>query len=87
MCKDARSVGSRDRRAYRSGPLPGRLAVFALALIASGCALQDVVQRQSVEYNTAAGMANQLALLNIVRAEEHLPIFYTSIAASAEAPW
>jgi hypothetical protein len=45
------------------------------------CALPGVVQRQSVEYNeAAAGIANQLALLNIMRAEEGLPILYTSIS-------
>jgi hypothetical protein len=59
-----------------------RTIVSVLVITAlSACALPGVVQRQSVEYNTAAaGMANQLALLNIVRAEQHLPIFYTSIS-------
>jgi hypothetical protein len=55
--------------------------VMLAAAIASGCALPSVVQRQTVEYNTAAAaMANQLALMNIIRAEQHLPIFYTSIS-------
>jgi hypothetical protein len=69
------------RKDARSAYQLRHLAVFAVTLVASGCALQGVVQRQSVEYNTAAaGMANQLALLNIVRAKEHIPIFYTSIS-------
>lgn len=58
-----------------------RLSIATILLGLSGCALQGVVERQSVEYNAAAaGMANQLTLLNILRAEEGLPIYYTSIA-------
>jgi hypothetical protein len=57
-----------------------RVWAFLGSLIVGGCALQGVVQRQTVEYNAAAAaMADQLTLLNIVRAEEHMPIFYTSI--------
>jgi hypothetical protein len=58
-----------------------RLLIVSASLIATSCALPSVVQRQTVEYNTAAAaMANQLALMNIIRAEQHLPIFYTSIS-------
>lgn len=43
--------------------------------------MQGTVVRQTVEYNTAAAqMANELTLLNIMRAEEDLPIYYTSIS-------
>ena len=43
--------------------------------------MQGTVERQTVEYNTAAAqMANELTLLNIMRAEEDLPIYYTSIS-------
>lgn len=53
--------------------------VWLLPLLLYGCALPGTVQRQSVEYNdAAAGMANQVTLLNIVRAKEDLPAFYTS---------
>jgi hypothetical protein len=59
---------------------PARLYLDDL-LCLGACAFPGVVQRESVEYNTAAAdMANQLTLLNIVRAKEHMPIFYTSIA-------
>ena len=74
MRKDARNFLSRGRIAFRR-ILPG------ICLIVGGCALPGLVQRQTVEYNTAAaGMANQLVLLNIARAKEHLPLFYTSIS-------
>jgi hypothetical protein len=56
-------------------------AIAGFALICTGCAMQKQVQRQTVEYNTAVfGMANQLTLLNIARAKEGLPTFYTSIS-------
>jgi hypothetical protein len=43
--------------------------------------LQAAVQRQTVEYNNAAAqMTNELTLLNIIRAKEDLPIYYTSIS-------
>jgi len=43
--------------------------------------MQGTVERLTVEYNTAAAqMANELTLLNIIRAEEDLPIYYTSIS-------
>ena len=52
---------------------------FCLPL--AGCAMQGTVERQTVEYNSAAAqMANDLTLLNIMRAEEELPIYYTSIS-------
>ena len=55
--------------------------ISACAIVCSGCAMQGTVQRETVEYNTAIyGMANQLTLLNIVRAEKGLPTFYTSIS-------
>jgi hypothetical protein len=82
-----RNIGAIYRRLIRtSAGLVGDFNLKALlivltALFASSCALPSVVQRQTVEYNTAAAaMANQLALMNIIRAEQHLPIFYTSIS-------
>lgn len=52
---------------------------WLLPLFLTACALPGVVQRQSVEYNeAAASMANQVTLLNILRAKEDLPEFYTS---------
>lgn len=43
--------------------------------------MQGTLQRESVEYNSAlSGMANQLTLLNILRAKEDLPIYYTTIS-------
>jgi hypothetical protein len=57
------------------------LAALPLALLLSGCALPGTVHRIGVEYNTAvAGMANELTLLNIVRAKEDLPLHYTSVS-------
>jgi hypothetical protein len=61
----------------------GNRSSFALALCLplAGCAMQGTVERQTVEYNAAAAqMANDLTLLNIMRAEEELPIYYTSIS-------
>jgi hypothetical protein len=71
-----RSPASAEKRLRR------KLFIFMLTpLIVCSCALPSVVQRQTVEYNTAAAaMANQLALMNIIRAKERLPIFYTSIS-------
>lgn len=81
MRKDARLGGSLDRLLRHLAAISMRLTLIALSLVPGGCALQGVVQKQGVEYNeAAAGMANQLALTNIIRAKEHLPIFYTSIA-------
>jgi len=58
-----------------------RLFVVSLLIALSGCALPQTVQRIGVEYNTAvAGMADELALLNIVRAEEGMPLHYTSVS-------
>ena len=43
--------------------------------------MQGQVQKETVEYNTAVyGMQNQLVLLNIARAKDGLPTFYTSIS-------
>lgn len=47
----------------------------------SGCMMPGRVQRATVEYNSAVyGMSNQLTLLNIARAKEGLPTFYTSVS-------
>jgi hypothetical protein len=55
--------------------------VCAGSLLLTGCAMQAAVERQTVEYNTAAAqMTNELTLLNIIRAKEELPIYYTSIS-------
>src|SRR4051812_36115859 len=55
--------------------------VCASSLLFGGCAMQAAVERQTVEYNTAAAqMTNELTLLNIIRAKEDLPIYYTSIS-------
>jgi hypothetical protein len=85
--KTAGHVLDRRKRLSRSISLRrfaarGRLAYGSMVLLSLGaCAYSGVVQRESVEYNTAAAdMANQLTLLNIVRAKEHMPIYYTSIA-------
>lgn len=49
-------------------------------LVLGGCAFPTAVQRVGVEYNGAvAGMANELTLLNILRAQEDLPLHYTSV--------
>jgi len=57
------------------------LLAMGLCLLLSSCAMQGTVERLTVEYNTAAAqMANELTLLNIIRAEEDLPIYYTSIS-------
>lgn len=54
------------------------LCVFA---IMPGCAAPRAVQRIGVDYNSAiAGMVDEIALLNIVRAKEDLPIHYTSLS-------
>lgn len=56
------------------------LIVVPMALALSGCAASGTVQRIAVDYNTAvSGMANEVTLLNIVRAKEGLPLHYTSI--------
>ena len=59
-----------------------RLAItLLLGISLSSCAMQNEVQRFSVDYNTAvSSMSNQLTLLNIVRAKEGLPTYYTSIS-------
>lgn len=55
--------------------------VLGAALAVSGCAFPGRVQRIGVEYNTAvAGMANELTLLNILRAKEDMPLHYTSVS-------
>lgn len=61
-------------------PLSRLQAMCAFSLL-TGCALPGQVQRFNVEYNTAvAGMADQLTLLNIARAKEGVPTFYTSVS-------
>lgn len=58
----------------------GAFIIGAAALLNS-CAFPNQVHHITVEYNTAvAGMANELALLNILRAKEDLPLHYTSIS-------
>jgi len=57
------------------------LAAAALLIGLGGCAYGPEVQRMSVEYNnTAANLANQLTLLNIVRAKQGMPLHYTAIS-------
>lgn len=54
--------------------------ILASAVLLSGCAFPRAVQRIGVEYNSAvAGMANELTLLNILRAKEDLPLHYTGV--------
>lgn len=56
------------------------VAITALAGSLSGCAMSTQVQKIGVEYNAAvAGMANELTLLNIVRAKEDMPLHYTTV--------
>lgn len=51
-----------------------------LLLMVNSCAIPTAVQRIGVDYNTAAaGMADELTLLNIVRAKDGLPLHYTTI--------
>ena len=51
------------------GALRRGLFLACMSTAVSGCALPREVQHIGVEYNTAvAGMANELTLLNIVRA-------------------
>jgi hypothetical protein len=58
-----------------------RTLTLLLAILVGGCAMQGTLQRESVEYNSAlAGMANQLTLVNIIRAKEEMPIYYTTIS-------
>lgn len=58
-----------------------RALPLGLAALLSGCAMPRAVHRIGVEYNTAvAGMANDLTLLNIVRAKEDMPLHYTSVS-------
>jgi len=58
-----------------------KLCAVACVTILSGWAAAGTVQRIGVDYNTAvAGMANEVTLLNVLRAKEHLPIHYTSFS-------
>lgn len=75
------------RHGVRSTAIDARLRLFVVipligcATVLDGCAFSGAVSQESVEYNKAAAdMANQLTLLNVVRAKDHMPIFYTSIA-------
>lgn len=57
------------------------VAILMVPTLLSGCAFPAAVQRMGVDYNAAvAGMANDLTLLNIVRAKEQLPLHYTSVS-------
>jgi hypothetical protein len=75
-------LGVPDAPAHRRKRLHLRLSIAWLAAaLLSSCALQNEVRRFSVDYNTAvSSMSNQLTLLNIVRAKEGLPTYYTSIS-------
>jgi hypothetical protein len=59
-----------------------RIPILALGvLVIGGCAFPGAVQRVAVEYNSAvANMANELTLLNIMRAYEDLPLHYTTVS-------
>lgn len=58
-----------------------RLGAFALLMLLGGCAAQTSVQRIGVGYNNAvANLTDQLALLNVVRAERGYPLHYTSLS-------
>jgi hypothetical protein len=81
MHHSSRRAQIRQSRALSSKGFRARALSLTLVAGLCSCALDGVVQRETVEYNTAAaGMADQLTLLNIVRAKEDLPIFYTSIS-------
>lgn len=55
--------------------------VLVTCALLSACAFPAAVQRMNVEYNTAvSGMANELTLLNIVRAKEDLPLHFTRVS-------
>jgi hypothetical protein len=61
--------------------LRNQLLALAPVLLLAGCAMPGAVHRIGVEYNTAvAGMANELTLLNIVRAKEDMPLHYTAVS-------
>jgi hypothetical protein len=58
-----------------------RSLTLLLVILAGGCAMQGTLQRESVEYNSAlSGMADQLTLLNIIRAKDDMPIYYTTVS-------
>jgi hypothetical protein len=57
------------------------LRVLGLCVLVSGCAFTKQVQQFGVEYNTAlAGMNNEQALLNILRAKDGMPTHFTSVS-------
>jgi hypothetical protein len=57
-------------------------AVLSMCLILAGCGMPGRIQRIGVDHNTAAaGIADELTLLNILRAREDLPLHYTQINA------
>ena len=58
-----------------------RFIVASGALLLSGCAFHTQVQRFGVEYNEAlASMANEQALLNILRSSRGMPTHFTSVS-------
>ncbi|MBC9035047.1 hypothetical protein IAG41_21880 [Sphingomonas sp. JC676] len=58
-----------------------RFASLLVIAALGGCSFPHTIQRISVDYNSAvSGMANELTLLNIVRAKEGMPLHYTSIS-------
>ncbi|HEV2745995.1 MAG TPA: hypothetical protein VGW34_01690 [Allosphingosinicella sp.] len=57
------------------------IAVLASATLLSGCAFRGDVSRMSVDFNaTVASSANELTLLNVLRAREHQPLHFTSFS-------
>jgi hypothetical protein len=55
-------------------------AILSFCLVLTSCAMPARLQRMGVDHNTAAaGIANELALLNILRAREDFPLHYTQI--------
>lgn len=54
--------------------------ILSTCMMLAACGMPGRVQRIGVDHNTAAaGIANELTLLNILRAREDLPLHYTQI--------
>ncbi len=58
-----------------------RSIVLLVALSCSGCAFQSQVNRATVNYNEAvAAAANELTLLNVIRAMKRYPLHFTTVS-------
>jgi hypothetical protein len=58
------------------------LLISCALVTASGCAFKGDVQRMGVDFNsTVANTANELTLLNVLRAKDYHPLHFTSFSA------